>query len=120
MGFGAFLTSIFVAARTLKLSESEALALGFCCLNAYSTVLSQGRARMLEAETAEGMVKDLLESLKQRKRQEFLDKRTHTTRGRRQLIIDGKTHCRHRDGRALEDRVFCEDVGPTTVRTRVF
>jgi uncharacterized protein (DUF2252 family) len=85
-----FLTSIFVAARTLKLSESEALALGFCCLTAYSTALSQGRARMLEGETAEGMVKDLLESLKQRKRQEFLDKRTHKTGGRRRLIIDGK------------------------------
>jgi uncharacterized protein (DUF2252 family) len=85
-----FLTSIFVAAGTLELRGSEASVLGLQGLEAYSSALSQGRARMVEAETAEGMVKDLLESLKQRKRKEFLDQRTHRTRGRRQLIIDGK------------------------------
>jgi uncharacterized protein (DUF2252 family) len=85
-----FLTSIFVAAGALELNESEALVLAMQGLKTYSSALSQGRARMVEAETAEGMVKDLLESLKQRKRKEFLDQRTHRTRGRRQLIIDGK------------------------------
>jgi uncharacterized protein (DUF2252 family) len=106
-----FLASIFVAARTLKLSESEALALGFCCLKAYSTALSQGSARMVEAETAEGMVKDLLESLKQRKRQEFLDKRTHKTGGRRRLIIDGK----HTSVITMEERSKIESFLKTWV-----
>jgi uncharacterized protein (DUF2252 family) len=85
-----FLTSIFVAAGTLELQESEASVLALHGLKAYSSALSQGRARMVEAETADGMVKDLLESLKQRKRKEFLDQRTHRTRGKRELIVDGK------------------------------
>jgi len=84
------LTSIFVAARTLKLNQSEALTLSACCLNSYSTALGQGKARIVEAETAEGIVRDLLEKLKQRKRREFLDKRTYKTGHRRTLTIDDK------------------------------
>lgn len=84
------LTSIFVAARTLKLNESEALALNICCLKAYSTALSQGKARVVKAETADGIVQDLLEKLKQRKRKEFLDQHTYETGRKRRLTIDDK------------------------------
>ena len=85
------LTSIFVAARSLKkVSQSEAAALGFCCLNSYSAALSKGKAQIVEIDTAQGMVKDLLETLKQRRRKDFLDDRSHETGGKRQLIIDGK------------------------------
>jgi len=104
-----FLTSIFVAAGTLDLNESEASVLGLQGLKAYSSALSQGRARTVEAETAEGMVKDLLESLKQRKRKEFLDQRTLRARGRRQLIIDGK----HTAVIAMEERSKIESFVKT-------
>lgn len=81
-------TSILVAAHTLKLEESEALALCYVFLDSYTTNLVKGKARTVEKETAEGMVKDHLESLKQRTRKDFLDKRTEEKKGKRRFIID--------------------------------
>ena len=85
-----FLTSIHVAARTLKLNEAEVEALSHACLCGYSTALAHGKAYMVEAETSDGMVKELLENVKERKRKDFLDKHTHTSGGKREIIIDNK------------------------------
>ncbi len=84
------LTSVMVGAVTLKVNDSEAFALCHCYLQAYTTALVQGKARVVEAETAEGMVKDLLESVRDRKRKDFLEKRSETRNGKRRLIIDDK------------------------------
>ncbi|RCJ32562.1 hypothetical protein A6769_27940 [Nostoc punctiforme NIES-2108] len=47
-----------------------------CFLDAYSNVLAKSIARSVEKETASGLIKDLLRSLKSRLRQDFLDKYT--------------------------------------------
>ena len=84
------LTSIHVAARTLNLNEADVAALGLVFMSTYSTALAHGKAYMVEAETADGMVKELLDSVKERKRKDFLDKHTHISGDRRKIIIDGK------------------------------
>ena len=85
-----FLTSVLVGAATLGVNQSEALILCHCFLNSYTDALALGTARTVERGTAEGMVTDLLESLKLRRRKDFLDRRTENKKGKRRLIIDNK------------------------------
>lgn len=85
-----FLTSVLVGVRTLGVNEPEALCLCNSFLDAYTHALARGQARTVETETAEGMVKELLESLKQRRRKDFLNKHTEERRGKRRLLLDNK------------------------------
>ncbi|MCW5316834.1 DUF2252 domain-containing protein [Nostoc sp. KVJ3] len=85
-----FITSIIVGSQTLKVNESEALHLSNSFLESYGNALAKGSARSVEKETALGLVKDLLRSLKTRLRQDFLDKHTKEKKGKRHLIIDNK------------------------------
>ncbi|MEZ2229953.1 MAG: DUF2252 domain-containing protein [Microcoleus sp.] len=85
-----FLTSVLVGANTLGVNQSEALTLCRCFLQAYTDALALGTARTVERGTAEGMVADLLDSLKLRRRKDFLDRRTEVKKGLRRLIIDNK------------------------------
>jgi len=85
-----FLTSILLAAQTLKIPQTEAEALSESALNAYVEALSIGHVYTVEPETADGLIKDLLTSLKERKREDFLNGRTNLKNGQRQLKIDNK------------------------------
>ncbi len=85
-----FLTSVLVAGNTLGVNQSEALTLCRCFLQAYTDALALGTAHTVERGTAEGMVADLLDSLKLRRRKDFLDRRTEVKKGFRRLIIDNK------------------------------
>ena len=86
------LTSIIVAAHTLHISEEDAQQLCLCFLQTYTAELKTGKDRTVHGESATGMVKDLLEKLKTRKRKDFLDDRTLLQTQQRQLkLIEGKT-----------------------------
>ena len=85
-----FLSSILVAAHTLNLEEADARALCHNFLIAYTRVLAKGQVGIIKRETATGLVKELLNSLKQRKRKDFLDKRTKKVGKTRQLLINEK------------------------------
>lgn len=85
-----FLTSVVVGVRTLGVNEPEALCLCNSFLDAYTDALTRGQARTVETETSEGMVKELLESLKERRRKDFLNKHTEEKKGKRRLLIDNK------------------------------
>ncbi|MEH1888681.1 MAG: DUF2252 family protein [Nostoc sp.] len=85
-----FITSVIVGSHALKVNESEALYLSNYFLDAYSNALAKGTARSVEKETASGLVKDLLKSLKSRRRRDFLDKYTKKKKGKRHLVIDNK------------------------------
>jgi len=84
------ITSVLVAAHTLKVDEEDALHLCDCFLDAYGDALAQGKARSVETETAQGMVKDLLESLLERRRKDFLNKLTEEKKNKRRLLLEGK------------------------------
>ncbi|REM68257.1 DUF2252 domain-containing protein, partial [Mycobacterium tuberculosis] len=59
-------------------------------LDSYAGALSLGKARWVERDTAGGLVKELLDTLKERTRPVFLDRRSER-KGRKRLIrCDGK------------------------------
>jgi uncharacterized protein (DUF2252 family) len=87
---GRFLASVFVAAHQLKIDQAEAKHLAALYLTAYIEALKQEKSRNIRLETAEGLIKDLLEELEHRKRKEFLNRYTKVKKGKRQLIINPK------------------------------
>ncbi len=71
-----FLASLHTAARDLGLPEHESDALCGDFIDRYADALAAGKARWVERETATGAVADLLGQLHERRRAEFLRKRT--------------------------------------------
>src|SRR5262249_45132367 len=87
---GGFMTSALVAASTLKIKAGAASALCESYLDAYAAALAKGQSRVVERETATGLVKRLLVALEQRRRQDFLDERTEVRGKQRSFLIDRK------------------------------
>jgi uncharacterized protein (DUF2252 family) len=85
-----FLVSLRVGADTLALSSGAAQALCRTFLEAYVSALTSGKACWVERETAQGIVRQLLDGLRERARPRFLDARTIIKRHRRLLRVDGK------------------------------
>ncbi|CAD6879356.1 hypothetical protein [Methylomonas albis] len=84
-----FLCSLLVAAQSLEIKESQALALCKSFLLCYSQELQVCKARWIERSTASGMIRDLLKNLKHRSRADLLDERTFKRGSQRVLKIDG-------------------------------
>jgi uncharacterized protein (DUF2252 family) len=84
------LTSILVANQTLAVTRPQAHMLCRSFLAAYVTAIQEGKARWIERETATGLIRQLLDTLRKRDRKTFLGRRTVRKRGRRMLRIDGK------------------------------
>ncbi|MEP7336272.1 MAG: DUF2252 family protein, partial [Acidobacteriota bacterium] len=84
------LTSLLVGADSLKIKSRDAQTLCQLYLDAYCRALAAGRARWVERDTAKGMVRDLLKSLRERRRESFLKDRTKLVDGTRCLRVDGK------------------------------
>lgn len=84
-----FLASVQIGATTLGVKPSQGAALCRTFLNAYAGALVPGKARWIERDTAEGLVRDLLSGLQSRSRKEFLDRRTVLKKGQRRIRIDG-------------------------------
>ncbi|MFM6202762.1 MAG: DUF2252 family protein, partial [Dolichospermum sp.] len=59
-------------------------------INTLSGTYNSEQEASTATETAKGLVKDLLESLKKRNRADFLNKRTQEKKGKRRLIVDNK------------------------------
>lgn len=87
------LTSVLVGADSLKIKPRDKQTACQVCLDAYCQALAAGRARWVERETAKGLVRDLLESLRDRRRKQFLNERTK--------LIDGKRRFRAKHPRML-------------------
>lgn len=85
-----FLTSILVAGQSLNIDSTDALALCQNFLTAYTRVLAKGQVGMVSRDTSTGLVKELLDSLKRRKRKDFLEKRTQKVGKLRQLLLNEK------------------------------
>ena len=85
-----FLTSLRLGADDLALSDSRAGVLCQAFLDAYASALALGKAYWVERDTAQGMVRELLDGLRNRARARFLDSRTTVKRQRRLLRVDGK------------------------------
>ena len=85
-----FLTSVLVGAGEMGLQGREAHALCLAFLDTYAATLAGGTPGMLEKDTADGLVRSLLEDVSKRSRPEFLDRRTERHGAQRRIRIDGK------------------------------
>lgn len=83
------LTSIRCGAGALNATDAEALAVSRDCLAAYRDALLRGKPLWVERDTAGGLVRELLDTLRERSRVDFLDRRTTRSAGRRRLKVDG-------------------------------
>ena len=82
------ITSVLVARSIMRVTQEQALQLCDVYLRAHAEALAEGKARWLERETAPSPISDLLESLRDRSRPEFLDRRTVKSGRRRRIRID--------------------------------
>jgi uncharacterized protein (DUF2252 family) len=81
-------TSILLAVTSLDLDRSVGKNLVRVYLDAYTSTLSAGKIYPIVAANARGVVADLLETLRQRKRSELLAERTEIIKDRRRLKVD--------------------------------
>jgi uncharacterized protein (DUF2252 family) len=83
------ISSIFVGCESLGINKKEIRQIADLFLRIYTLHLSSGKARYLEAETANGIVRTFLERIRQRKQKELIRQRTEEGKnGRLQLRID--------------------------------
>ena len=87
-------TSVLAGAHDLRLPEQEAHELCTTLLDSYAGALAGGKAYWVERETAQGLVRNLLDAVQERRRPAFLDTRSRVVaRGKRKLrslTVDGK------------------------------
>lgn len=85
------LSSIELGVRSANFKGPEASGLPATFLEAYASAMSLGKVYWVELDTADGLVKKLLEKVGDRTRARFLDGRTLLENGQRRLRTDGDT-----------------------------
>lgn len=70
------ITSIFTGFESLDVKKKEARTVAELFLSRYSTTLSKGKARYLETETANGIVRLFMEKVCERKQKDLIRQRT--------------------------------------------
>ena len=83
------LTSVFAAQTSLRIDAKQALKLCTEFMTAYGKALESGKASWIDRDSADGLVKTLLDALRNRSRVELLDKYTKREKKRRAIRCDG-------------------------------
>ena len=83
------LTSVHVGLEEQDMLRAEATLLVERLISSYAAALVIGKAAWIERDIASGVVRELLDKLRERKRADFLAKRTRLSRRRRRLLVDG-------------------------------
>jgi uncharacterized protein (DUF2252 family) len=86
------LTSIFVAFESLKIEEKRAIKMARLFLKSYARTLAAGKARYIEPNTAQGIVRDFLSSVSKRKQKAILEKRTTVKKDKLAILMDDPRH----------------------------
>jgi uncharacterized protein (DUF2252 family) len=83
------LTSIHVAAPVLGIDASKVKELCGLCTATYIAALLRGKPWVIEKDTAQGLLRDFITSLRDRKRSAFIRQRTVNTKAGLALRVDG-------------------------------
>ncbi|HEX8956634.1 MAG TPA: DUF2252 family protein [Burkholderiaceae bacterium] len=70
------LTSILIAAPSMSLKRDAAIEMAHQCLATYGATLASGKSRWIDRDAADGLIGQLFEQLRTRKRQDFIASRT--------------------------------------------
>ncbi|MBV8659579.1 MAG: DUF2252 domain-containing protein [Burkholderiales bacterium] len=84
------LVSVMLGFADLGTTRGEALSHCRTFLASYSAALAMGKARWVDRDASDGLIKTLLDSLKDRPRTRFLDSRTDVKGKRRVIRTDGR------------------------------
>ncbi|MFL5728365.1 MAG: DUF2252 domain-containing protein [Cytophagaceae bacterium] len=84
------LCSILIAKDFLQVSHSEAKELCADFIRHYTSTLRKREAGFVHEESSEGIIRELLDERKSRKRKAFLSSRTRQGKENRKLLIDDK------------------------------
>lgn len=79
--------SIHISLEGQGMHEARAAALVEQLVAQYAQTLACGKAGWIERDTAQGIVRELLDQLRERKRVDYLNSRTRLVRKRRRLLI---------------------------------
>jgi uncharacterized protein (DUF2252 family) len=83
-------TSIIVGLNTMGAGAPEAKNMALLFLKSYAMVLSKGRSRYIEPQTAKGIVQSFLLKVGERKQKDLVKERTIRKNGDISLLIDRK------------------------------
>jgi uncharacterized protein (DUF2252 family) len=81
---------VYVGLETRSLEKARVGALVEGLVEQYAQALAFGKAGWIERDTADGVVRGLLDQLRERTRADYLNGRTRLVRKRRRLLIDGR------------------------------
>lgn len=115
-----FLASLQLGVRSLSVSDAEVDVLGATFVDAYAAALAGGKARWVERETAQGLVRDLLQGLATRSRAKFLDSRTEIKGKHRKIRLDGRKALAVDDKRRNRVETFLQDFAQTQENPEFF
>lgn len=87
-----FITCIFVGSPIIGIEEKEALQWATLFLKTYSDILAKGKARYIEIETADGIVRSFLEKVSLRAQNELLQKRIRIEKKKLVLNTENKKY----------------------------
>ena len=114
------LASVLVGADSLSIRLPEAEKLCTIFLESYGSALEQGKAYWIENETAQGLIRDLLESLKGRKRARFIRTRTVSQGQTCALKIDGQKTLAVTDAQRAAVTAFMRRFAKTQSQPKFF
>lgn len=83
------LTHLLVLTGSFGLSPGDALEMAGHFISQYAQALATGKARLVDGDTAQGLVRDLLDDLRTRTHVGLLDSRTDLRAGQRRIRLDG-------------------------------
>ena len=115
-----FLTSLLVGAESLSISPTEARTLCSVFLDDYASSLALGKAFWIESETAQGVIRELLEGLRDRQRGKFIAARTVMKGNGRVLKLDGKKALAVSDTQRMAVSDFMNRFAKTQTRPEFF
>lgn len=107
------LVSLRVGADTLGVDAATARSLGGLCVDAYADALQRGKAFWIERDVADGVVRELLDHLRQRDRAGFLADRTRGQGRSRRLKVDGKRVLKATEADQAQVRAFMATFAAT-------
>jgi uncharacterized protein (DUF2252 family) len=81
-------TSIFTGFESVGVKKKESGRMAALFLKTYSSTLTRGKARFLETETADGIVKSFMEKVCERRQKDLISQRTVVKNDRLQIKID--------------------------------
>jgi uncharacterized protein (DUF2252 family) len=87
-----FVTSIFVAFKTLNIGEKKAIRMAELFLKSYSATLQKGKAFYIERNTAQGIVYEFLSAVAKREQKHLLQKRIGKKKNKLRILPDDQRH----------------------------